>query len=256
MTTIAFPMPPSSLPPNPLFSHPVKPSHRRTPSQPQIIIPSIRHTATRLQCLSNHKLRLESSRNEPQLRKLLGHISIYDNVRECRREQLSQTACPSEPPPYLDTECQQQQKQRTPTTNELQEYLQLQQVRIPSFQDFQAAIELQLATLSEIRMATKKLHALSLDCPSIDEDDEDSANVQEYCESDSESDTVSEYDSYDGDGAWRDDEDEDVESEDSMTDPESVRSGCSSPVEGEENKDDYFGLRPLVPLVGALSVNF
>jgi hypothetical protein len=173
-----------------------------------------------LASISNYKLRIESSRNEPQLRKLLGHISIYDSVREYRNEQLSQTTCPSVHPPCLDRRRQQQQRptkpKPAPSTNELQEYLQLQQVRVPSFQDFQAAIELQLATLSEIQAASKKVHALSLDCPTIDAvADSDSTEVEEYCESDSDSDTISEYDSCD--------DDEDGESEDSMTDPESVR---------------------------------
>jgi hypothetical protein len=180
-------------------------------------------------------------------------MSIYDNVSEYRREQLSQTTCPLEPRPCLERQ-QQQQQQRpaepkaTPSTNE---HLQLRQVRVPSFQAFQAAIELQLATISETQAANKNLHALSLDYPTIDKDDDavadsDSTEVED-CESDSDGDT---YDSYngDGDGDWRDDED--GEREDSMTDPESVRSECSSPVEGEEEeKEDYFGLRHLASLV-------
>lgn len=84
-------------------------------------------------------------------------------------------------------------------------------------------------------------------------------DVQEYCESESDE-SVSDYDSYDGEAGWRDGESEDGEADgdgDSMTDPESVRSECSSPVEGKEDEDKeagYFGLMPLTPLVGGVGV--
>ncbi|RMD43256.1 hypothetical protein DV735_g1837, partial [Chaetothyriales sp. CBS 134920] len=44
-------------------------------------------TANKLQFLSNYKLRVESAKNEPGLRHLLGHISIYDAVREWRQAE-------------------------------------------------------------------------------------------------------------------------------------------------------------------------
>jgi hypothetical protein len=245
-TEMSFATPPSTLSPNPLFSHPTKSTHQRTRSQTHIVIPDIKHTATRLQCLSNYKLRLESSQNEPHLRHLLGHISIYDNVRDYKKEQMTKAAFVSEPSPAPERPQQQPAKQLDPS-NELQEYLSLQRVRVPSFQDFQAAIEMQLATLTEIQSASKRLQALANSCPTIDEGDEMEVGVEEYHEGDSHSDTVSDYDSYDGEGGWRDEEDG-AESEGSMTDPESVRSEPSSPVE-EKSEDDLFAIRPLAPLV-------
>jgi hypothetical protein len=128
------------------------------------------------------------------------------------------------------------------STAALEEYVS----RVPSFQDFQAAIELQLATLAHIQQSSKSAtQTYSDSCTTIHEESE---CVQEYCDSESD---VSDYDSYDGDDRWRDHESDDTLSDDeSMTDPESVRSSCYSPVE-EEDEDDYFSLKPLVPLVAA-----
>jgi hypothetical protein len=239
--------------PNPLYSHPTKPSHHRSASQSCIVIPALKHTATRLQCLANYKLRIESSRNEPRLGRLLGHISIYDNMREYRREELMKTSCPypiSDAPlisPPSPTPKQPQRKYSTiekvsASATALEEYVS----RVPSFQDFQAAIELQLATLAHIQQSSKSAtRTYSDSCPTINEESE---CVQEYCDSESD---ISDYDSYDGDDGWRDHESDDTLSDDeSMTDPESVRSSCSSPVE-EEDEDDFFSLKPLVPLVAA-----
>ena len=96
---------------------------------------------------------------------------------------------------------------------------------------------MQLATLTEIQGASKRLQALSQNTPTIDE---------EY---DSESESDSDYDSYDGEGDWRDDEEDEGDSEDSMTDPESVASECSSPVE-EKGEEGLWAVRPLAPLMG------
>ena len=168
---------------------------------------------------------------------------------------MMQTAFPTETYPQQQPQPQPQPQQRPqrevvkPTTNELQEGLSLEQLRVPSFQDFQAAIELQIASLSEIQAASKRLQALSQSCPTIDECEEAKAekevDVEEYCDSGSED---SDYDSYDGDADWRDEEDG-SESDDSMTDPESVRSECSSPVEEKMEDACDFGLRPLVSLI-------
>ena len=139
-------------------------------------------------------------------------------------------------------------------SNEIQKSLNLDQARVPSFQDFQAAIELQLATLSEIQTTSQRLQAMSQSCPNIaegNESGETEVDVEEYC---SDSDSDSDYDSFDGEGDWRDDEDAD--SEDSMTDPESVRSECSSPVE-EKEEDEILGSRPSGSLMGRnISIDF
>jgi hypothetical protein len=239
--------------PNPLYSHPTKPSHHRSASQSSIVIPALKHTATRLQCLANYKLRIESSRNEPRLGRLLGHISIYDNIREYRREELTKTSCPYPisdapliSPPLPPTKQTQQRYSNTEKVSAATTALEGYVSYVPSFQDFQAAIELQLATLAHIQQSSKSATQPQSDsCPTIQEESE---CVEEYCDSESD---VSDYDSYDGDDGWRDHESDDALSdEDSMTDPESVRSSCSSPVE-EEDEDECFSLKPLVPLVAA-----
>ncbi len=225
----------------------------------------MKYMATRLQCLSNYKLNSESSRNEPRLRNLLGHISIYDNVREYRKEQIMSFTFSSQPmsrephllqspPPRQPRPQLQRQPPKQSPTNELPDYLNIEQVRVPCFQDFQAAIELQIATLGEIQTASKRLQALSHSCPTINEQDVSEVNVEEYCD---ESDTASDYDSYDGEGGWRSDEDnEGEESEDSMTDPESVRSECTSPVD-EKGEDESSKLGPFVSLMGrGISIDF
>lgn len=269
MIEMAFTTTSQQLPPSPLFSHPTKPLHRRTQSQIHVNIPSMKYMATRLQCVSNHKLNRESSRNEPRLRNLLGHISIYDSVREYRREQIISTSfssehmsrqqpqaqlhAPQQPQRQHRPQLQRQQSKQT-ASNDLQDYLNIDQARVPSFQDFQAAIELQLATLTEIQSTSRRLQALSQSCPSIAEGNESvetELDVEDYC---SGSDSGSDYDSYDGEGDWRDKEDAD--SEDSMTDPESTRSERSSPVE-EKEEDEVLGLVPLVNLIGSnISVDF
>ena len=117
---------------------------------------------------------------------------------------------------------------------------------------------MQLVTLSEIQSTSRKLQALSHSCPMIEEGDEraDEMEVEEYEGSESDSDTASEYDSYDGDGDWRDEEEDD--SEDSMTDPESEMSGCSSPVEDKHDDEvECFGIALLKPLIRpGIEVNF
>ena len=229
------------------------------------------YMATRLQFISSHKLNRESSRNEPRLRILLGHVSIYDSVREYRRELIISTSFSSEPMPrrqqpqaQLQTlqrpqqqhrpQLQRQQSTKQSASNDLQGYINIDQARAPSFQDFQAAIEVQLATLSEIQSTSRRLQALSRSCrsiPEVNESVETEVDEEEYC---SDTDSGSDYDSYDGEGDWRDDDD--VDSEDSMTDPDSTRSEGSSPVE-EKEEDEALGMVPFVNLIGRnISVDF
>ena len=214
-------------------------------------IPSIKYTATKLQCISNYKLRIESSKNESRLGRLLGHISIYDAVREWRQSQakasisniMEATKKFPSPAPVSQSPLRpvQEEPESQQSENELQTYLRQSQVQ--SFQDFQAAIELQIATMEQVKAAHRQLQQMAADA------NEDGDEVEEY-ESDSE--INSDYDSYDGEEAdWRSEEGSD--SEDSMTDPESARSECASPMDDAdcENEGDYFNLQPLTPMMSA-----
>merc|ERR1712072_1117410 len=90
--------------------------------------------ASRLHFVASWKLNTESARDEPKLRKLLGHISVYDQTRT-----LVQSQTPSSD---------------DPESNELSTYL---QQHVPCFRDFQAAIALQLATMAEAKAAASQL---------------------------------------------------------------------------------------------------
>ena len=118
-----------------------------------------------------------------------------------------------------------------------------------SFEDFQTAIKVQMATMERIKAAAEDLRRMTSDEDAIEYDIEEShAGVEEY---ESTSDTDSDYHSHDGDADWQDEEDG-ADSEDSMTDPESVNSQCCSPVEEDtEEWSEYFG-QPAT----AISVHF
>lgn len=173
--------------------------------------------ASRLLFISNWKLSSESAREEPRLGRLLGHISVYDKTRTYGQDEKRPTEKTSEP-------------------NELSTYLQHQ---VPSFKEFQAAIEDQLATLAQVRAASAQY------------------NVEEYNSDEDEDD--SDYDSHDGE--WSDD-DTAAESDDSFTDNESVegqRSECTSPtfcpedaVEETEGERDLWAIRPTTFFDGRL----
>jgi len=210
-----------------------------TPQQPQLTLqsPTVNFTVTRLQCIANYKLRLEASRQEHRLCRLLGHISIYDKVRDWRQSQSHQS-------PQLQTQTHTSRASNLPQIeekpeNELLQYLHLHTA--PPFADFQAAIEDQLSALAKIRAASQKLREMAVESSTGEWAIEDEVEAEEYS---SDSDTESDYDSHDDH-----DDDEGAESEDSMTDPESVRSECTSPVDKGEAKEDYFELEPLTPLV-------
>jgi len=102
----------------------------------------------------------------------------------------------------------------------LSTYLQQQ---APSFKEFQAAIELQLATMAEVKAATERYNT------------EGYTSDEEVVDSDG--------DSYDVE--WSDDDT--AESDDSLTDYESMDgqwSTCSSPTEDEEDEYDLWAIRP------------
>ena len=189
-------------------------------TKPQARSEMTRQAASRLLYISNWKLNSESACEEPRLRRLLGHISVYDKTRTFTQTQPQSSEDPSE-------------------TNELSTYLHHQ---VPSFREFQAAIEVQLAAMAQVTAAAAQL------------------NAEEYNSDEEEDD--SDYDSYDGDD-WSEDEDA-AESDDSFTDTESVegqRSECSSPTgclgdTDEEEEKDLWALRPLTPFITNRSVNF
>ena len=121
-----------------------------------------------------------------------------------------------------------------PEENELSTYLQHQ---VPSFEEFRAALKVQLETISQIRLAN------ATQCNDVDEYDSDETDE-------------SDYDSCDGD--WSD-EDAAAESDDSLTDLESEAntSPCTSPTfesaaakyDKEEDENDLWAIRPLKPFL-------
>lgn len=166
--------------------------------------------------ISNWKLNTESSCEEPRLRRLLGHISVYDKTHAIIKEDL--------PSP---TQCSESQDVST----------NFGQQEIPSFKEFQAAIEVQLATLAA-------LTATSVQCREVDEYDS---------EDDEDDDDDSDYYSNDGDG-WSDDGSTTV-SDESLTDNEGVeepQSECTSPTyydakDKDQEEDDLWAMRPAAP---------
>lgn len=191
--------------------------------------PSPDYIASRVHSIASYKLRLEASQNEPRLRKLLGHIFVYDAIREHkqsqqpiytspfaqrRREQQlrrrrhnseaalpSAFSFPSPPPSSADP------SPPVDNASDIQAYLSRIPSTIPAnqahdFAAFQRAIAHQLATLSQVRIeaASRQLYHMTQDNDSADE-----VAVEEYApsEGDSDSDDSSDYDSYDGDD-WRD----------------------------------------------------
>lgn len=228
-------------------------------------VPSPEYVASRVHSIANYKLRLEASQNEPRLRKLLGHIFVYDAIRE---HQQTQTTVYTSPPAQRRREQQLRRRQMSestrlaptmPTTteapnttndnaNEIKAYLAtlptpptVPQSQAHDFSVFQRAIAAQLATLSQVRLeaASRQLYHMTQD-----DDEADEQAVEEYAESDE--DDASDYDSYDGDdGDWRHDGDfafdwqpanpavADDRDGDSDTDPDSVNSAPPSPVTEE-----------------------
>ena len=174
-------------------------------------------SAARLLFRSNWKLNVESARPEPRLRRLLGHASVYDRTKTSARSHS----------PVIPTAATEE--------NELSTYLQHQ---VPSFEQFRAALRLQLETISQIKLANTTEYK----------------DAEEY---DSDKGSDSSYDSFDGEN-WSEDENA-ADSDDSLTDNESEgqSSACTSPtissLEDEkydkevEDEDDVWAIRPLTP---------
>jgi hypothetical protein len=235
------------------------------PVSPQPRIPTAEYVATRLHGIASYKLRLEASENEPRLRKLLGHISIYDAVREHHRSQSVYTS------PSMARRRQQQLQRRqqselgklAPTLNsitedieattetessnaaDIQDYLDSisgPHTQVQDFASFQRAIEAQIASLSQLRVeaASRQLFHMT-----NESDDADEQAVEEY--DDDYDDESSDYDSYDGDDDWRnqefvfDDQDSQTHDYESDTDPDSVNSEPPSPTTEEPTMLDCKG---------------
>jgi len=180
-------------------------------SKPETPIYTTSQSITRLVFRSQWNINAESAREEPRLRKLLGHISVYKRTRAYAQGQTK-----SDQP-------------------EFSTYLQHQ---VPSFEEFRAALRLQLETIAQARTAA--VDAKEVDEYNSDEDDEDD----------------SDYDSYDGDDFSE--EDNAAESDDSLTDVESEGqlSECTSPTFdsfgatfNKAEEDDLWAIRPLAPFL-------
>ncbi|KIV78972.1 hypothetical protein PV11_06570 [Exophiala sideris] len=183
-----------------------------------------RPVASRLHVVASWKLRSEAGKDEPRLRKLLGHISLFDQTLAHHKPQTPSTQLSQE-------------------VNELSTYL---HHPVPSFKDFQAAIEMQLATMAEIKASAAQLDA------------------QEYNSDEEEDEHDSDYDSYDGE--WSE-EDTAAESDDSYTDYEGSDgqwSACSSPTsctgdisdKEDEDEEGLWAIRPQIPVTSPTSIHF
>jgi hypothetical protein len=176
-------------------------------------------SAARLLFKSHWSFNTESAREEPRLRRLLGHISVYDRTNAFVQAQ-------TEPIPT----------ESRPEQNELFTYL-LHQV--PSFEEFRAEIKIQQETIAQIRLTTAAQY---------DDVDEYSSDEEE---------TDSHYDSLDGDD-WSE-EDIAADSDDSFTDngSEGQTSRCTSPtlVSADANydkeEDDIWAIQPLTPFLNS-----
>lgn len=202
-----------------LSSHaPLYFAHTPAVTQPE---PTTQATA-RIFVRSNWELNQESAREEPRLRRLLGHISVYDRTKEFVKAQ-------AEPAPV----------QHDSEQNELSAYL---KQSVPSFEQFRAALRVQLETVAQIRLA--RAQCIEVDEYDSDEDGDDS-----------------DYDSLDGEDDWS--EEDATDSEGSLTDNESdgQTSPCTSPMfisadakyskgeTEEEDEEDVWAIRPLTPFL-------
>jgi len=230
--------------------------------------PSPEYICNRVHSTANYKLRLEASRNEPRLGKLLGHIFVYDAIREYKQSQAQQSLYTSSPAARRReqqlrrrqmseasrlsqnlTAVTEEDSDSTPASPDnaadIKEYL--SQATVPptipqshsyDIASFQQAIAYQLATLSQVRLeaASRQLYHMTQD-----DDDADEVAVEEYESDHDDSDDSSDYDSYDGDDDWRaddlvfdrDEDRDDDDHHDSDTDPESVNSEPPSPITEE-----------------------
>ncbi|KAL2429242.1 hypothetical protein ABEF95_000428 [Exophiala dermatitidis] len=214
-----------------------------------------RQAASRLVYISDWKLNKESARDEPRLRRLLGHLSVNEQTTEFVQSQT--------PAPVMVSL---QQKQHE--SNELSAYLQYVPLPVPSFRDFQAAIETQIATMVQITAASAaRLNFVGKNNNNNNRDMEDDSDHDSYddYQSDGDTDTSSAAgsdDSSDNSSFTTDDNDDSLASSESDCGNVSgsdrpFRSSCSCSRKGEligvcgeqDDEDDetesLWALRPL-----------
>jgi hypothetical protein len=162
--------------------------------------------ASRLLYISSWKLNSEIVREEPRLRKLLGHISIYDKTRSFSRDVSSSSDEGSEAgaSPYLS-------------------------YQVPSFKAFQAAIQDQLATMAKMAPASTLLHT---DADQIEEDDDDDSDYDSY-----DGDEWTDEDTAESDESFTDTE----STEGQWSECTSPTAACCD----EEDDSDLWAIRPL-----------
>ncbi|RMZ79763.1 hypothetical protein DV738_g3161, partial [Chaetothyriales sp. CBS 135597] len=215
-------------------------------------IHATKFTANKLQFLANYKLRVESAKNEPGLRHLLGHISIYDAVRDWRQAEaragiemieasMKKVSCTekasSSSPLRALAEEEETESPSSSTTSTSGSPAAISEPTTPhhlpyhqSFSDFQAALQRQIDSLKQIRDAHIQLQRQNVVDPSD-------------LESESETATESDYDSSD-DMSWPGDDEiiSDVESDCSiMPDLELVKYVTSTSTSTAWREDDDSG---------------
>lgn len=139
--------------------------------EPEAQIKMSRQSTSRLLYIANWKLESESARSEPQLRKLLGHISVYDQTRTFTQNQSA--------------------AQQSSKEGELSDYF---SQTTPSFKAFQTAIQEQLNALAQGTATTSQT---TVDEYESNEDEEDDSDYDSYDGEWSDADTATDSD---GDG--------------------------------------------------------
>ncbi|RVX71946.1 hypothetical protein B0A52_04345 [Exophiala mesophila] len=169
--------------------------------------------AARLLYVSNWKLNSESARNEPRLGRLLGHIAVFESSRSCTESSSA------------DPESE---------LNELSSYL---QEHVPSFRQFQAAIQEQISSMTDLTSPPPYSIVDEFQSDEDDSEDDDSSDGDSYHE-----------------GNWSDD-DTSAESDGSLTDAECSEDQSAEPSSPLSScpEDDDAGLWAVRPLTTLLS---
>ncbi|KIV89041.1 hypothetical protein PV10_08655 [Exophiala mesophila] len=201
--------------PSPHFRH-TGPLNSHKPleftSQPQPLAQMAPVVAARLLYVSNWKLNSESAKNEPRLGRLLGHIAIFESSRSCMESSSA------------DPESE---------LNELSSYL---QDHVPSFRQFQAAIQEQISAMTDLASPPPYSIVDEFQSDEDDSEDDDSSDGELCHEGDwSDDDTAAE-----SDGSLTDAEC----SEDQSAEPSSPLSSCS-----EDDDAGLWAVRPLATLL-------
>ena len=210
-TTIFAPLPIDT--PGALCSH----DPLQFAAQPEAKSAMTRQAASRLLFISHWKLSSESAQDEPRLRKLLGHVSVYDKTRTFAQPQKSSLT---------------QQAESDETRSHFQP-------QAPSFKDFQAAIQEQLSALSKLSQAAAQLTVGEYEEEAEDDSDYDSYDGDDWSEND-----------------MADDSDDSFTDNESLEGQSSECSSPTSSCHEEEDDSDLWAVRPLTPQISKKSVNF